>query len=327
MMLNPKFTNYQNTLYLSRFPVFVTLFLAFAMANLSCEEDFEAFEGDSYPFSIYGYITPDYRTNYIRVQDLTSPLIADSTAELDATVLLENVETGNETVLEDSVVQFEDVYFHNFVVRKSIEFDHKYRLTIQQDDGPNTTTTATTPRKTTNSSYTPVDRCDVNRTFTIDNVADKRNLDEVLIGYHIDGMKRWFEVPDGDIYESEPNTFSFSYEPMDIINMHLNEEDYDDDEWEFIENECYEMANDRFVIQYTVLSDDWFGQDIRPINPLETKDIDGGLGLFGGLYEDEFEVEIDTMELPYCDYSFFNPAKCECPPENEYDECPPPDDE
>lgn len=306
-----------------------TLLLVFTLvvsAIIGCEEDFEAFEEDL-PFSVYGYLTPDFKRNYIRVKDLTVPLIADSTRELDATVTFEDLETGAKKILNDTIVEFEGIFFHNFMVRDTLEYERTYQIEVTQEDGPGISTTATLPTRTEFSKYHPVDRCDVPITFTIDNIEEYRFLDEVLIGYKIGGFKRWYNVPDTRIYSSGENSYSFTYKPMEIINLHLDRSEYEDHEWEVIQNECYEMEHDRFLIEYTVLSEDWFGQNIRPFNPLESPDVINGLGLVGGLDNKEFEVEIDTTKLPFCDYEFFDPAQCECPPENQYDECPPPDDE
>lgn len=84
--------------------------------------------------------------NYIRIHDLNIPLTEDSTKTNDATVTLENINENTTEILQDSIIQFDEVYTHNFKTSMDITSETSYQLTIERTDGRAITATATTPR-------------------------------------------------------------------------------------------------------------------------------------------------------------------------------------
>lgn len=115
-----------------------------AAGYVSCDNSIDPLdENDLY--SNYGMLGVFRDTNYIRVKKLNSPLLADSTRSLNATVTLKNLITGQTQILEDSVVRFDSIYTHNFLTTLNILADSWYLLTVAKQNEVKLTTKAKTP--------------------------------------------------------------------------------------------------------------------------------------------------------------------------------------
>lgn len=110
-----------------------------------CDTTFDPFIEDKALYSIYGYLGINREVNYIRIKDLDSPLIADSTRKIDAKVTLTNLASGQTQVLQDSVVRFGEIYMHNFRTTMNITSETKYRVQVTRSDGRSVSATTVTP--------------------------------------------------------------------------------------------------------------------------------------------------------------------------------------
>lgn len=133
-------------------PWYITLLLAVIPA-LGCEQVFQPLQpsGDLF-FSIYGYLDASRDTQWIRVMPIREG-VATSTAPLEASVRLEDVETGRTIPLSDSLFTFPaehvddslDRYARNFWTTEKIEPGATYQLTVTRSDGASSSARARVP--------------------------------------------------------------------------------------------------------------------------------------------------------------------------------------
>lgn len=122
---------------------------------MACDEVFiEPFEAADADYSVYGAIELDSTTNYVRVKDIQSPLLANLEELRNFTVTFENMETGASKQLSDSIIYFNNNPTMNFIIEEDLEPRTAYKLTIEGSEGEVATTTATTPGVST-LSLTP----------------------------------------------------------------------------------------------------------------------------------------------------------------------------
>lgn len=300
--------------------------VAFGALMPGCDNSIDPFdEQSSDRYSLYGALTPGDDPNYIRVKDLSDPFTGDATKSLDVEVTFEELDNGPRITLEDTVVSFDGVFVHNYRVDHPREFGKTYRLAAQRPGGTTTAESkASIPDYSEPWTYTPVDRCDVNILFYFRNIENPNLLEEIRIGVRATADPRFFRISGSDLNEAQHEGEYFAaFSPQQIINRAYGTDTVGSwpDEEEVPRFECHDLNSDRIYVEYERMSTDWAGLNIRPMDPLESPDVDEGLGFIGGYYEHRYEVPIDTMDLPDCELG--NPAACECPPEIFQDTCEP----
>lgn len=282
------------------------LLLLAAGAMVRCDNSLEPLDSQRGFYSIYGLLDLDSESNFIRVKDLNQPLLADSTRELDVTVRFQNLDTGEEEILEDSVVRFEDVYTHNFHVTRDIRPGDTYRVTAEGPEGGESHAVATTPQFVDVGVPPPTVNCSTWVGVTFDPVLSEENL-SVRAGfkYQEDGFFGSQEVkvlsvenPD----QKNDSVMHLSFKIQDLLiraseNFNLSSAP-----------ECFEMSTDRLFLEYTHHSGDLFGQ-----NESDTTTVPGGAGRFGALYRDTLSFEIDTVRICSSIFCFKPPDDyCQC---------------
>ncbi|MGN8226341.1 hypothetical protein [Gracilimonas sp. BCB1] len=86
--------------------------------------------------------------NYIRVHDNKALLSEESTYPLDVEMTFTNLSSGEMEVLEDSMVEFDNVYTHNFEINMPVQFDQRYRISMQDEKGVSYDITSVTTKET-----------------------------------------------------------------------------------------------------------------------------------------------------------------------------------
>jgi hypothetical protein len=111
-------------------------------------------------YSVSGTLNLQSTPNFIRVHDTGSLLNPESTKELDLQVVFTNLTTMESRLLRDSVVVFDNIYTHNYVVDIPLEFDTRYKIEIEDGEGFRDSLVSVTTRES-NLSVTPatVDSC------------------------------------------------------------------------------------------------------------------------------------------------------------------------
>jgi len=119
--------------------VFVTLSIA-----TGCDTRLDPFQESDLHFSVFGYLDAAADTQYLRITPLRDS-IALSPGPLDAVARLENLSSGRQILLHDSLFRFEDRIAYNFWSAQPVEHGATYRLTVTRSDGAASTATVTLP--------------------------------------------------------------------------------------------------------------------------------------------------------------------------------------
>ncbi|GAA5522492.1 hypothetical protein LQ318_12130 [Aliifodinibius salicampi] len=111
-----------------------------------CDSSFEPHQENSrYYFSMFGYLDASADTQWVRIMPVRDSLLHQP-HEIDATVTLEELETGKTITLNDSLFHFSNNrYAHNFWTTQPLEPSRTYRLKAERSDGAASHTTITLP--------------------------------------------------------------------------------------------------------------------------------------------------------------------------------------
>ena len=268
------------------------LLLGVPVLVAGCDNSVDILDRDTGLYSVYGALDINAEINSIRVKNLNTPLVDDSTRTLDATVTLENRRTGTSQVLKDSIVQFENVYTHNFRTTMPINPDTKYRLTVKHPDGRTAQATATTPPLAETNVNPRGKACETPIRIAFEPVASPKNL-EPEIGFEIDGQRRWTPAFRPRSNESNADLVFVQFTPKQLLDAVFKPDSPlgGQEVW------CHELDSNTLFVRYTHLGPDFSGD-----TPSDSLNVPGGLGQFGGYYEDSFTFKIDTMNVcaPFC---------------------------
>ncbi len=132
----------------------VSGFLVFLCAG--CEEDVTAVLGTEKAFSLYGLVTPDIDTQWVRVYPIEDVLQPPAGAPLDVTVTSTDLESGGTRIWTDSVITDGDGHpAHIFWSPFRAVYGHTYRLEVARPDGASSRVDAIVPPRTEVEQLTP----------------------------------------------------------------------------------------------------------------------------------------------------------------------------
>ena len=107
-----------------------------ALLFSACEEDVVAVLGTDLPFSMYGVLTPQADTQWVRVFPIEGRLEPAPPGLLDARFTSTDLQTGERRVWNDSLIQEQNKqYAHVFWSPFLTPFDRAYRLEVERSDG------------------------------------------------------------------------------------------------------------------------------------------------------------------------------------------------
>ena len=109
-----------------------------------CDTDFDPIQQSDLHFSVFGFLDAAADSQFIRISPVRDSL-APSPQPIDAVVTLENLDSGQKTILQDSLFAFEDRFAYNFWTAEPIEHEATYRLRILRSDGAESTATVSLP--------------------------------------------------------------------------------------------------------------------------------------------------------------------------------------
>lgn len=122
----------------------------------SCDEEVTAVVGTDRPFSLYGVVTPQLDSQWVRVFPVEGVLQPEPGDRLDAHFFSTDLDTGEEYLWRDSVIQdVFDQWAHVFWAPFQAEYGHTYLLQVRQDDGDETSVQVTVPPRTEVVLQTP----------------------------------------------------------------------------------------------------------------------------------------------------------------------------
>lgn len=277
--------------------VHCTLFIIFicTVAFTSCDNTLNPLEEDEVFFSIYGTLDMTEEVNYFRINDLNSTVLDTSDHQLDAHVTLENLQSGEREVLEDTVVSFEDTYVTNFKSEMEIHPRTEYEITVERSDGATTRSSAITPDTTVmdlqhdQQHKQEAPDCTTNVELTLEPIEDPLTVRFYLGVEHLDKI-RWFLPHFHTLSVDGQLTYTFTPESM-LAGI-------TDD---VVPDQCHELETDEFHIRYVRFGPDWHSERHDSLA------IKNGYGRFGGSYEERIAHPLDTTDV-YDDIIFFSPS-------------------
>ncbi|MEM8601535.1 MAG: hypothetical protein AAGF99_16595 [Bacteroidota bacterium] len=117
---------------------------AAALLLTGCEDAFDPFEDVEVRFSMQGYLDVSADTQYVRVSELQQSAFANP--EVNATVVLDDLDRGTAVTMRDSVFTYENgAQLHNFWTATPIRPSTTYRITSTAPDGVAASATFATP--------------------------------------------------------------------------------------------------------------------------------------------------------------------------------------
>lgn len=125
------------------------------VAALGCDETFVPIQREAVFYSIYGYLDASADTQWIRVMPVRDVATTDP-GPLDASVYLEEVESGRRIEMFDSIFHFpaanpavgsEGIQVHNFWTAERILPGATYRFSASVDGGPTAEATIPIPEE------------------------------------------------------------------------------------------------------------------------------------------------------------------------------------
>lgn len=166
----------------------------------SCDITLEPISESEPFYSISGPLDIQSTPNFIRVHDITALLNPEATRELDLQLLFTNLSTMESTLLRDSVIVYENINTHNFIVEESIEFDTRYKIEIEDNLGFRDSLITVTTRET-NLSISP-DTVSCNQRFLIELTdVDLEGGERLDTEVAVQVNNTWFWTQRDDFYE------------------------------------------------------------------------------------------------------------------------------
>lgn len=267
-----------------RFLVFFGALATAAVVILAgCNTTLEPFDDETGQFSIYGALTLSKEQHFIRVKDLNEPVVQGSTRVLDATVTLENLETGTKETLADSIVTFDGIATHNFRSEQEIQPKATYRLTVERPDERASQATATMPPRTkveVEPIKTDTVSCTQGIRFNFRNVSDARLL-TMTIAVYWEKRWRWVEINASSQFGILPWRIVEEVVPQHILDTLPDSSYY-----------CTLLDDNKLRMPYTHFGPDWPADSVLA-DPTEST-VENGLGVFGGIHQDTLVRTIDT---------------------------------
>lgn len=119
---------------LLRIPILI--FVLF-LGCIGCDNTFEPFhEQDEFYFSIYGFLNASADKNWVRVMPIRESIYLPDDKKIDARVTLEDLETGEIHLLNDSLFVYRDEAFAwNYWTEEEIIPGSSYQLKVERSDG------------------------------------------------------------------------------------------------------------------------------------------------------------------------------------------------
>lgn len=256
---------------------------------VSCiERNLNAFEDTAGFYSVYGAIDADSDINYIRIRNTQVPVIEGS-REFDADVLFKDIETGEITTLQDTVVDFSGFITHNFILDKVLPAKKVYRLTVERDDGASVSSRVTIPG-VTEVLVKPAEnvRCNQEIEFTYKNVEYPEQI-RLEAGIIQGSEIQWANI--GRFVSLEHRTEANEM----YLQTTLQNLVFEVFPPPFIEISCNEIR--LLHVRYRHLSKEWevideFGQ--FPPDHSQWMDVENGSGFLGAYREDSLTITVQN---------------------------------
>ena len=279
-----------------------TLVFAFI---ISCDDQaIDPIEDESGIYSFYGTLEVGNSPNIVRVRNLNEPFLSPSDS-FDGTVTFEDLETGEITTLQDSVVEYSGNFTHNFIIENEIEHNKEYRLRAERSDGETVNSIARTPG-ITNIEFIPDEDilCETQMEFRFRNVI---NPESVQINISVNHNNQTETAPLNIFIEeldysrvnddemtlrmSPRNLLTEVFPPILPDNPNFNPFNL------FPTVSCNMIQEKNITITYTHFGGEWAtGRPTRGPIDIESGDVENGLGFFGSFRRDTFSFSYSAEQ-------------------------------
>lgn len=282
------------------FPGIIFLMMSFLVVFTGCQDKrINPLEEERGIYSIYGAMDMDEEQHYFRVKDLRGPLSSTSEQIIDATVVFEDLETGNQKSLQDTVVEFSGNFTHNYFLEERLDIRNPYQITVTRSDGSSVSSVATTPGVTAPSAIPSENvHCFQPMEIRFDNVLPSEQI-RYEVGFEYDRDTYWLELSRVCPLTRIPNenAVSINLMPLDLIGAVFPRPGTNAVSCNFaIANiRCSDLDSEVVRFRYLHLGPEW--QNVYPIYPVDPEDIgdvNNGLGFFGAYREDSFRFTVIT---------------------------------
>lgn len=249
-----------------------------------CDTTLEPYS-DRYSYSVYGFLSPSTRVQFIRVKPLDAPFTLNASRELDVEVTLENLTAGTRERLKDSVIVFQDAtrhaVTHNFWTDTPITRNTRYRLILRGPDGTTVKSTTTTPPKLDLQPFPEQGDCDTLFLIELPGIQKGRQIRGAEVDF--DGA-RTFRLHKSAFHSATENhNATVSFRPSGLFE-HVGD------------NSCSSLSSPNTTVRVQYFSDPppEEGALLDPRRPLELPAVENGRGFFSGLGKSQVTIQVDT---------------------------------
>lgn len=131
-----------------RAAAYVAAALLLVVGLAACEEDVVAVTGTDNPFTLFGVLSPQLDSQWVRVFPIEDRLVSAEPEPLDARVVSTDLTTGEEYVWEDSIiVDFADQFAHVYWAPFEAVYEHAYRIEVHRSDGASSSVEVVVPTR------------------------------------------------------------------------------------------------------------------------------------------------------------------------------------
>ena len=105
------------------------------VVSAGCDPAFDPIKETNRSYSVYGYLNASADTQFIRIEKLRDNMPIGTLDDLGADVQLTNVTTGQTTLLQDSLFNYRVGRAHNYFTTLQVNPEQQYRLEVQGNEG------------------------------------------------------------------------------------------------------------------------------------------------------------------------------------------------
>ena len=256
---------------------------------------------DQYQYSLFGVLDVNRDTQFIRVEPLGDTTQVGAPSTLDATVHLQNLETGTRVTLQDSfdTIVGGQTTVHNAWTTHDIQPATPYRITVRRDSTPITTATTTTPAQGpaaqhTQAVFLPCRSTEAQNTTTIRfEHPDQVNALEAIYPMYRTEERNRTTRPSFDHLRAPLTSGEFPIHYGDDLR------DLYDPQAIGEQDTC--LPRSRLVHDYVLVATalggpdwpDWLGVPLNDIARPDTfSNVEGGHGFVGGVHTDTLRIPV-----------------------------------
>ena len=145
----------------------ILLLIILFLGIISCENSLDPLDKETGLYSVYGALDLRAETNYIRIRDLNTPFVKAQTESINGTVTLQNEQEESSTILESELVEYFDLYHHNFEYDERVIPDTPYQLMVESSEGKSVSLSVRSPTMPVPSTAPVNQKCNVPVNFQI----------------------------------------------------------------------------------------------------------------------------------------------------------------